>query len=364
MKIMLAGDVMLGRGIDQIQPFPAPPEIHEGYASSALDYVELAERSNGPIPRRVPPAYIWGDALDEIETLAPDLRVVNLETAVTLSEHYLPKGINYRMNPANLPCLSVARIDCCVLANNHVLDWGPEGLADTLDALERSGIGTAGAGLGLEEAAKPAILSPKGKGRLVLHAVACPTSGVPAEWAARAEHPGVHFVTGRLDASASRLAERIAQDRGPGDIVAVSIHWGSNWGYKVSKEDRDFAHFLIDEAGADIVHGHSSHHPRGVEIYRNRTILYGCGDLINDYEGIAGQEAYRPNLVLIHLLSLQPDGSLAGLEMLPYQLRRFRLNRAGGEDRKWLAEVLGRECGHLGTDIVPNSHGSLVLMRP
>ena len=364
MKILMAGDVMLGRGIDQIQPFPAPPGIHERYVGSALDYVALAERVNGPIPRRVPPAYIWGDALDEIEAVAPDLRLINLECAVTLSEKHWPKGINYRMNPSNLPCVAAAGIDCCVLANNHVLDWGAQGLVDTLDALEKAGIGTAGAGRNAEDAVTPAILSPKGcEGRLVVHAIACPSSGVPPEWAAQAGRPGVHFVTGGLDATASGLAESIVRGRQPGDIVAVSIHWGSNWGYEVGKEQRDFAHFLIDEAGADVVHGHSSHHPRGVEIYRDRTIFYGCGDLINDYEGISGHDAYRSELVLVHLLSLRPDGGFAGLEMLPYRLRHFRLNRAGDADRQWLAEVLNRECGLLGAGITLQPDGRLALVR-
>ncbi|MDD3797600.1 MAG: CapA family protein [Novosphingobium sp.] len=360
---MLAGDVMLGRGIDQIQPFPAPSAIHEHYCRSACDYIALAERRNGPIPRGVAPEYIWGDALAEIEAHAPDLRIVNLETAVTLSEQYLPKGINYRMNPANLPCLSVAGIDCCVLANNHVLDWGEEGLAETLDVLAKAGFALAGAGHEEREAAEPAIL-PCGGGRLVVHAVACPSAGVPPEWAAGAGRPGVHVVSGRLDASAYRLAERIAQDRRTGDIVAVSIHRGGNWGYEIEVQERAFAHFLIAEAGADVVHGHSSHHPRGVEIYRDRAILYGCGDLINDYEGIHGHESFRPDLVLAPLLSLLPDGTFATLEMLPYRLERFRLNRASVEERQWLAETLNLECRRLGTGMTLAPDGRLLLARP
>ena len=111
-----------------------------------LIYVALAEQANGPIPRRVDPAYIWGDALAELEREAPRARIVNLETAVTTSSERAPKGINYRMNPANAACLAAARLDCCVLANNHVLDWGPAGLLETLDTLHALGSRTAGAG--------------------------------------------------------------------------------------------------------------------------------------------------------------------------------------------------------------------------
>ena len=81
-RLFLCGDVMTGRGIDQVLPHPSDPLLHEGYASSALRYVELAERANGPIPRPVDFAYVWGDALTELERRRPDVRIVNLETAV------------------------------------------------------------------------------------------------------------------------------------------------------------------------------------------------------------------------------------------------------------------------------------------
>jgi Putative enzyme of poly-gamma-glutamate biosynthesis (capsule formation) len=73
-----------------------------------------------------------------------------------------------------------------------------------------------------------------------------------------------------------------------GDIVVASIHWGGNWDYKVPREQREFAHKLIDEAGVDVIHGHSSHHIKGIEVYRGKLIMYGCSDLLNDYEGISG----------------------------------------------------------------------------
>jgi poly-gamma-glutamate capsule biosynthesis protein CapA/YwtB (metallophosphatase superfamily) len=83
---------------------------------------------------------MWGDALVELRDQRPDLRIINLETSVTTSDDPAPKGINYRMSPANIRCLLAANIDCGVLANNHVLDWGEEGLVETLEVLERAGI--------------------------------------------------------------------------------------------------------------------------------------------------------------------------------------------------------------------------------
>src|SRR6516164_7910981 len=126
-RLFLCGDVMTGRGIDQILPHPNAPALHEPSMLSARDYVRLAEAKNGPIARPVEFAYIWGDALAELERRHPDVRIINLETAITTSGAWIPKGINYRMHPDNTPCLTAAGINCCVLANNHTLDYGTLG---------------------------------------------------------------------------------------------------------------------------------------------------------------------------------------------------------------------------------------------
>ena len=110
--LFLCGDVMTGRGVDQVLPHPGDPRIHEPHARSAGMYVELAERAHGPIPRPVDFAYIWGDALEELARVRPGARIVNLETSITRSDDYWRgKGINYRMHPDNVPCLTAAHID-------------------------------------------------------------------------------------------------------------------------------------------------------------------------------------------------------------------------------------------------------------
>jgi poly-gamma-glutamate synthesis protein (capsule biosynthesis protein) len=119
---------MCGRGIDQVLAQPCSAEICEAYMRSVESYVLLAERANGPIPGRNGASYVWGAALDELVPMQPDARIVNLETAVTRSNDRANKGINYRMSPENAECLVAAGIDCCVLANNHALDWGRSGL--------------------------------------------------------------------------------------------------------------------------------------------------------------------------------------------------------------------------------------------
>lgn len=92
------------------------------------------------------------------------------------------------------------------------------------------------------------------------------------------------LLTDLSDRTATRVARRALAEKRLGDITVVSVHWGSNWGYEVDDRQIDFAHRLIDE-GVDVVHGHSSHHPRPIEVYREKLILYGCGDTVDDYEG-------------------------------------------------------------------------------
>jgi len=127
-RLFACGDVMPGRGIDQILPHPGDPELREEYMRDANGYVRLAERAHGPIPRPVSFSWPWGDALPLLEESAPAVRVINLETSVTRSAGFVPgKAVHYRMNPDNLPCVSVVRPDVCALANNHVLDFGQPG---------------------------------------------------------------------------------------------------------------------------------------------------------------------------------------------------------------------------------------------
>ena len=204
---------MTGRGVDQILPHPSGHQIFEPYVQDAREYVELAESRNGPISTPVTGAYIWGDALAEFERVRPDTRIVNLETSVTVSnDHWRGKGINYRMHPENVECLTAARIDVCGLANNHVLD------------------------------------------------------------------------------------------------------------------------------------------------------LYGCGDFINDYEGIEGHEQYRDDLVLMYFATLSPaTGELTALAMTPMEIRNVKLNKTSAADSQWLRETLQRVSAPYGTHVDLMPDGTLAL---
>jgi poly-gamma-glutamate synthesis protein (capsule biosynthesis protein) len=386
--VMLAGDVMTGRGIDQAFARHVSPELHEPWVRDAREYLELARQVNGALPLPVGHDYVWGEALAVLDRARPDLRIVNLETAVTTSDEPWPgKGIHYRMHPANVGVLAAAGIDCCVLANNHVMDWGREGLAETLQSLSAAGIRAAGAGTDADAARAPAQLPLPGGGRLLLFARGATSSGVPEDWAAagsgkaatgsgkatagsadapgasreRAARAGVAITA--IDAlAADALAAEVLAHRRPGDRVIVSLHWGENWVARVPDAHRAFARRLIEAGAADLVHGHSSHHPLPIEVHRGKAILYGCGDLINDYEGIAPRGELRSDIGCLYFARLARDtGMLRGLRIVPLQLRRLRLSPPDPQAVDWLARFLGEGGREFGTSLAAAPEGGWEL---
>jgi poly-gamma-glutamate synthesis protein (capsule biosynthesis protein) len=350
--VFVCGDVMLARGIDQILPQPCDPILHEPYMDDARDYIEIAERVSGPIPRGVAPEYPWGEALGVLDAARPDARIVNLETSITRrGEHDPRKGIHYRVSPENAACLAAARIDACTLGNNHVLDWGQPGLLDTLDTLDGLHIRRCGAGRDLDEAIRPAVIELGDRGRIAVFSVGCADAGVPPWWAAAEGRPGVYVLDELDDDATRRLRHAIEPWRRAHTRIVLSIHWGDNWGHEIAPAHRRLAHRMIDDAGVDLVHGHSSHHVKGIEVHHGRPILYGCGDLLTDYEGIRGHEAYRGDLGLLYLVTFDDAGALGALEMVPTRMHRFRITQAGPEEARWLATTLARSGEALGTSV-------------
>ena len=352
LKLFLCGDVMTGRGIDQILPHSVDPVLYESYVKDARRYVELAERTNGRVEQPVGYDYIWGDARQVWEENDPDLRLINLETSVTTHDEPWPrKGIHYRMHPQNVDIFTAAGIDHCTLGNNHTLDWGRSGLLETMETLEVAGVAFSGVGRTAAMAAAPSVLSTT-KGRVLVFSYASPTSGVPQSWTAEGDRSGVNFLPRLNELALARIRDTIEAYRTAGDIVVFSVHWGGNWGYDVPEERRAFARALIDTAGVDLVYGHSSHHPLGIEVYKNHLILYGAGDFINDYEGIGGREQYRGDLTLMYFPELDPrTGELRAMKMVPMQIRQLQLPRAPDAAEKWLQRTLNREGEVFGTGV-------------
>lgn len=354
---------MTGRGIDQILASPVDPTIHEQWARSAIDYVDLCEKRSGPIPTPVGAAYVWGDVKVALDDRMVDARVINLETAVTeRGEPWPGKGIHYRMSPANLDALTAAGIDVCCLANNHVLDWSYAGLEETLASLAGAGLAVCGAGLDRDRAWRPVTLHLNGCDVSVL-SVGMTSSGIPPEWEAGIDAPGVAIIPPEPSSTVELIARSTAGLDENDGLLIVSIHWGPNWGYEIPSHQREIARHLIDQAAVDVVFGHSSHHPTGIEVHNGRPILYGCGDLVNDYEGIVGHDRFRPDLRVAYFLDFDPHTKcLRELELVPFVTKQFRLEWASGEDTDWLAARLTEESQRLGTRFEVTGDRSLLAI--
>ncbi|MFD2517259.1 CapA family protein [Salinimicrobium flavum] len=352
-KLFLGGDVMTGRGIDQALPVSVDPVIYESYVKDARGYLQLAEKENGRIEVPVSYSYIWGDALKIWKLEEPHLKLINLETSVTTHNEPWPgKGIQYRMHPKNVQVLTAARIDHVSLANNHVMDWSREGLKETLKTLKKAGIQYSGAGKDTQAAIKPAVITTEA-GRILVFSYGARTSGIPRSWEAGKDISGVNLLTGLGKKEVREITHSIDAVKKEGDLVIFSIHWGGNWGYEIPERHKVFAHKLIDEAGVDLVFGHSSHHPIGIEVYKEKLIIYGAGDFMNDYEGISGHEEYRPYLSLMYFPEIDmATGRVVKLKMVPMQIKKFRLRQANERDVLWLQRVLNREGGKLGTAVI------------
>ena len=364
MRLFLCGDVMTGRGIDQALSHPVNPILYESYVRDARKYVALAEKANGPIPRPLSVDYIWGDALPELERAEVDLRIANLETAITSAQTPWPeKAIHYRMHPRNIGCLTSAKISACALANNHVLDWEYDGLSETLKTLDAAGIAHAGAGNDAEEAMQPGF-GHRRQWPSVVILVWIENQRDPGRLEGHEHSPGVKVLDDFSEATAARVADQMRAFQQPGDLIIVSIHWGSNWGYEIPRDQTMFAHCLIEEAIA-IVYGHSSHHVKAIEVSKGRLILYGCGDFLTDYEGISGYEMFRGDLALMYLIEIDShNGELITARLAPMRMRQFRLEHASAADAQWLCKFLSEPASPFSTRARLEKDNSFTLKWP
>jgi poly-gamma-glutamate synthesis protein (capsule biosynthesis protein) len=359
--LFLCGDVMLGRGLDQVLPSPGNPELHERYVLSADTYVEIAERAHGPIPAPIDFAYPWGDALAELERAAPHARIVNLETAITTCGTWEPKGTTTACIPATWRASGPRGWTAAFSPTTTSSTGARRGSRKTLEVLRASDIRYAGAGRGEAEARRPAVMEAL-DGRVLVFTFAVEDSGVPPTWSATKHRPGVCFLPSLSRAEADRVIADVGELRRDNDVVIASIHWGPNWGYAIPHGHRRFAHRFAESGVVDVIHGHSSHHAKAVEIHAGKPILYGCGDFLNDYEGIEGYEPYRDDLALMYFVAVA-SGDLIELRMIPLCIRRFRLERAPEPDVDWLQETLDQESAGRGTRIVVSHGGALEAHR-
>ncbi|KAJ5782853.1 Capsule synthesis protein CapA [Penicillium paradoxum] len=353
--ISFTGDVMLGRLVDQLMPEHVDNEHDQRKAASFIK-ANPAQLGKG----NYTPSSPWGTALPLLH--ASTLTCINLETAVTTAPTPWPdKVFNYRMHPANLgPILHAGGVDYASLANNHTLDFGVDGLKETVQTLQDAKIAYAGAGENTEEARSPAVLhiARPGKDDYTVHVYSA--SDHPRVWASV---PGFHLFDYSRE-TRTRLRSMLNSADKPA-LKVFSVHWGPNYAWQPDGRIRSLAHFVIDECGVDIVHGHSSHHVQGVEVYHGKLVIYGCGDFVDDY---ALNEEYRNDLgALWRVVVQEVDGGvgLERLEIFPTRVEQFRANLLDSRDADhvWVRRRIRSLSADLGTSVrlQLGEHGEIVV---
>ena len=347
------GDTMLGRLVDQMFPQhvnePSEARIAKSFRTSNARLTDYGP--NSP----------WGNTLSLL--YSADLNILNLETSATTHPTKWPnKVFNYRMHPENITALQAAKISYAGLANNHTLDFCEPGLLETVRTVNKACIAFAGAGETQEEATRPAVLRVPGSDQSISHEVHIwAAADHPQEWA---KVPTFHFID-YSQKTRDRLKGLITKSISKAPALKIfSVHWGPNYSWRPAQEIRDLAHFLIDSCGIDIVHGHSSHHVQGVENYKGRLIIYGCGDFVDDY---ALTPEYRNDISGIWRVTVEESSgagdkgslSLKKLEMFPTKIDRFMARRLGNSevDFDWVCGKIKKLSADLGTAVEVESDG-------
>ncbi len=259
--------------------------------------------------------YPWGNLIPLLQSA--DLRIINLETTLTLSANKVPKVFNFKSDPKNVKALQEAHIDVVNLANNHIKDFGNEGLIETLHTLHKAGIQSVGAGKNIQDARAPLILQKNGIKIGIIGA----TDNEPS-WIAHHDAPGTnYFDVTRLNnllADIKNLKKRV-------DIIIVSLQWGPNMRERPTKSYINAAHKIID-AGADILHGHSAHNFQGIEKYNDKLILYDTGDFVDDYRV---DPKLRNDWSFLYFVTVSKDG-LKKVKLIPLIIKNMQVNTAQG----------------------------------
>lgn len=276
-----------------------------------------------------------------------DLTVVNLECAITASSRQwqgAPKAFYFGAPLEAADTLASAGVDVVSLANNHILDYGVEGLNDTLEQLDRNGIHYAGAGQNERQALQPAIVR---RGGLTMGMAAfCDHQ---EDFAARGNRPGIAHLNfddepGALAALEAALAPL---QRAGVDWPTLSLHWGPNMVTRPSGAFRRAAHAAI-EMGWKILFGHSAHVFQGIEIYRGCPVIYAAGDLVDDYYV---DPWFRNDQQLLLEMTLGPKG-LFRIELHPVLIRDCQARLATGLAFDTIVQAMTALCGEMGTPVL------------
>ncbi|MGE3286298.1 MAG: CapA family protein [Pseudonocardia sp.] len=233
-----------------------------------------------------------------------DLTVVNLECPVSTLGAIDPKTFNFRCDPAALPAARAAGVEVANLANNHVRDYGPDAMLDSLTQLRAAGIAPVGVGADVAAANAPAVVEVKGWKIAVLG-----FGGVipDPKWLAGPDRAGM-----ASGDDTERMVAAVRAAAAKADLVFVTIHWGAELETTPQAGDVARAHAMID-AGADAVFGHHQHRLQAMETYQGRPIAWGLGNFVWP---LLGPESARTAVAQVRV---DEDGAVSGC-LLPAQI--------------------------------------------
>lgn len=236
-----------------------------------------------------------------------DITIGNLETSITREGTIWPdKQFNFRSDPENLEAMKKAGIDVVSLANNHSLDYGYDGLLDTLNHIDKSGIFRVGAGKDRSDAFKETIIEKNGyKIGILGFSRVVPDVG----WWATNSRPGL---AGAYDPQLPGALEKVKEVKEKVDILIVSVHWGTELQTRPRDIDVIAAKKLID-AGADTIMGHHPHVLQGVEIYNGKPILYSLGNFVF---GVKSELTSNTVIGQVNIV----NGKVDSLKLIPHKI--------------------------------------------
>jgi poly-gamma-glutamate synthesis protein (capsule biosynthesis protein) len=304
-----------------------------------------------------PPRSFWGNLIPLLHSA--DAVVANLECAVTARTEpwqKIPKGFHFRADPRAVELLQVARVRCVSVANNHTMDFGEEGLLDTLRHLDGAAIQHVGGGSNLEEAENPTIVDAAGLKVGILAFTDHETDS-----AADQQRAGTNLLEIATDAETrARVARALTRARNAGaEFVVLSLHWGPNMKLAPSPLFRAFAHAAVED-GADLIYGHSAHTFQGVEVCRGRLILYDTGNFLDDY---AVDPILRYDWSFLFLAEID-SGRVRSLRMIPVRLDYAQANLAVDLEFEAIVDRMRRQCAYLGTPVSCTQEGLRIDLRP
>lgn len=274
----------------QTEPQTAPEEVVE----PELRFMAIGDIMLGRgVSVRLQKAGGFEKAFEKVSDYfkAGDVVFANLETPLTASGHGLDKNgkIVLKGKPESVAALTSAGINLVSLSNNHIMDYYEKGLFDTMDLLNQNGIAFAGAGKNIDEARSLAIVEKNGlKVGLLAYTDMAELifAGTPyLSFAAGPEKSGV------VPRKYESVSEDALKAREQVDILAVSLHWGVEESFKITAEQVEFAHNLIDN-GVDIILGHHPHQFQGIEVYKGKPIIYSMGNILFDQNDPENMESF------------------------------------------------------------------------